>query len=136
MVLFGRFDFHFLEGSIMKRYAIVAITLAAGLSLSACGNAEKEKAMQGQIDTCTKDKAASDAKVAELTAKVDQLTKDLEAAKATPTPAAEPEKGKGGKSAKATPAPKATAAAASTPAPAPAGTGVPGKLKRPGAIPH
>lgn len=98
----------------MKRYAIVAITLAAGLSLSACGNAEKEKAMQGQIDSCTKDKTASDAKVAELTAKVDDLTKQLEAAKAAPTPAPEPEK-KGGKTA-AKPTPKAAAAAA-TPAP-------------------
>ena len=106
----------------MKRFAMASVAVFAVLSLTACGNAEKEKAMQTQIDSCTKDKAGADAKVTELQAKVDQMTKDMEAAKAAATPAATPEV-KGGKpGAKATPAAKATptAKAAMTPAATPA----------------
>ena len=101
----------------MKRFAFVAALALSTLALSACGNAEKEKAMQTQIDSCTKDKASSDAKVMELQAKVDTMMKEMEAAKATPAPTPEPTKG-GKPGAKATPTPKAaaTSAAVATPA--------------------
>ena len=101
----------------MKRFAVVAIAFGAVLALSACGNAEKEQQMQAQIDTCTKDKQASEAKVTELQAKVDDLQKQVDAAKATPTPSPEPAKGakteKGAKAPAKTPAkPAATKPAA------------------------
>lgn len=111
----------------MKRFAMAAVAaLAVGsLALTACGNAEKEKQMQTQIDSCTKDKTASDAKATELQAKVDSMQKEMDAMKAAPTPAASPEPTKGGKpGAKATPTakPAATAAATAAPVESPHGT--------------
>lgn len=107
----------------MKRFVAAALVAASALTLVACGNAEKEKAMQDQIDSCTKDKQVSDAKVTELQAKVDDLTKQLADAKPAATPEATTAmKGKtpAKTTVKATPKPVATAAAAAaTPKPGP-----------------
>ncbi len=105
----------------MKRFAVAAsVVLALGtVALSACGNAEKEKELTGQIESLKKENETLSAKVKELETNLATVTKERDdmkaAAEATPEPTPEPAKG-GAKKPKAA-APAATPAAA-TAAPA------------------
>ena len=114
----------------MKRFAL-AVVVMGSLVLSACGNAEKEKELQGKVDSCMKESTDKGTRITELEAELATL-KAAAAPAMTATPATPAATSKPG--AKKTPTPAKTAPPA-TPTPATPTPTVPQNIKLPGKLP-
>lgn len=114
----------------MKRFGFAVLAVVVmGSFAAACGNAEKEKELQGKLDACAADKTALEAKVKEL--ETAAMATPAASPEASPMATATAASGKATPKKTAAPTATATAAPASTPTAAP----VPSQIKLPSKIP-